>query len=209
MLRFSSSMILAIAVTVLVGCGARVTMTSATGAEKGKTELIVVEARSSVATNDLSYSDAANAAAQLQDLVVAELNKRGIAAVSVSSTEGQRGFGGERTALLALSIARAERGNATKRLIIGFGYGKSQLEVDAKLLAPTLAEQKVIAGFRTNAGSGYKPGIVMPLGIGAATGGYVLASAGVNLATGLTKTPDRDLQSTAKAIAKTVAQQLR
>ncbi|MCO5965069.1 DUF4410 domain-containing protein [Sinorhizobium meliloti] len=197
------------AIIVLAGCGARVTMTEPANVQNGKVDLVIVESKSGIGVNAPEYSDALVAAEQLEHLVLAELVERGIRAASGDSATGQRSFGAAGTALLALSVAKAERGSTAKRLLVGFGYGKSELEVEAQFLAPTMSERKLIAGFKTQAGSGYKPGLVMPLGMGAAVGGYVAVSSGVNIMTGIRRTPERDIKATAKAIAKTTADALR
>ncbi|MDX3929890.1 MAG: DUF4410 domain-containing protein [Shinella sp.] len=192
---------------VLTGCGARVTMTEKF--QGSEVDLVIVESKGGTVLDVTEYSDAMAAARQLEHLVLVELDKRGIPATGRDSAAGQRSFGMPRTALLALSVAKAEKGSTAKRLLVGFGYGKSELEVGAQLLAPTMSKQKLIAGFKTKAGSGYKPGLVMPLGVGTAVGGYVAVSSGINLATGIGRTPDRDIKATARAIAKTTAEAVR
>lgn len=200
-----STIVLASALLVLAGCGTRVIQSADPTVSGLRTRLVIVESKSVVPPDDPAQVVGIAAAADLEKRVIAELGKRGVAALSVTSAKAQRQFGAAETALLALSITRAEEGSAAKRLLVGFGYGKSHLEVEARLLAPSHMDEQVLASFRTKAGSGYKPGVLMPLGVGAAAGGYVLATSGLNLATGLTRTPDRNLQATARAIAKTVA----
>lgn len=196
------------AALLLASCGARVTPTETANAAGTKADLVIVESDVGIAARDAAYTDAVAAVGELEGLVVTELAKKGIAATTKGSMSGQTRFGAPGTALLALSVAKAEQGSTAKRLLVGFGYGKSELEVNAQLLAPTNETRQVIAGFRTNAGSGYKPGLVMPLGVGAAVGGSVAVSSGVNLALGIRKTPHRDIRNTAKAIAKTAAEAL-
>lgn len=203
-----SPIVLASALLVLAGCGARVIQIADPKVSSLRSQLIIVETKSVVSPDDPTKLVSIAAAADLERRVVAELGKRGVAAVAVSSAEAQRQFGAPQTALLALSITRADEGSAARRLLVGFGYGKSQLEVEARLLAPSRPGEQVLAGFRTKAGSGYKPGVLMPLGVGAAVGGYVLATSGLNLVTGLTQTPERDIGVTAKAIARTVARSM-
>lgn len=209
MSKFSSIIALGTALVILAGCGARVTMTESANIQGNEVDLVIVESKSGIAPELTEYGDATAAAQQLEHLVLAELAKRGFPAAGRDSAAGQRSFGAAGTALLALSVAKAEKGNTAKRLLVGFGYGKSELKVEAQLLAPTMSERKLIAGFKTHAGSGYKPGLVMPLGVGAAVGGYVAVSSGINLATGMGKTSDRDIKATARAIAKTTAETLR
>lgn len=209
MSKLSPILSLGAVLIVLAGCGARVTITEPANIQGSEIDLVIVESKGGTVLDVTEYGDAMAAARQLERLVLVELDKRGIPAASRDSAAGQRSFGAAGTALLTLSVAKAEKGNAAKRLLIGFGYGKSELEVEAQLLAPTISQRNVIAGFKTHAGSGYKPGLVMPLGMGAAVGGYVAVSSGVNLATGMGRTPDRDIKATSKAIAKTTADALR
>ncbi|MGK6312645.1 DUF4410 domain-containing protein [Neorhizobium sp. DT-125] len=209
MSKFSPIIALGAALVVLAGCGARVTMTESANIQGSEVDLVIVESKGGTVLDVTEYGDAMAAAQQLEHLVLAELAKRGIPAAGKDTPTGEKSFGAAGTALLALSVAKADKGSTAKRLLVGFGYGKSELQVEAQLLAPTISERKLIAGFRTHAGSGYKPGLVMPLGVGAAVGGYVAVSSGINLATGMGKTPDRDIKATARAIAKTTAEALR
>lgn len=209
MSKFSPIIALGTALVILAGCGARVTMTELATIQGSEVDLVIVESKGGTVLDVTEYGDAMAAAQQLEHLVLAELAKRGISAAGRDSATGQKSFGAAGTALLALSVAKAEKGSTAKRLLVGFGYGKSELQVEAQLLAPTVSERKLIAGFKTHAGSGYKPGLVMPLGVGAAVGGYVAVSSGINLATGMGKTPDRDIKATARAISKTTAEVLR
>lgn len=199
------SVLLVLCLLMLAGCGPRVVKMAEATVPAGGLRLVIVEAKSAVPLGDPAWPASVTAAGEMQLLVIADLKERGIPTVGVETPEAASNYGAPGTALLALSITGIDQGDGAKRLLVGFGYGQSHLDVSARLLAPSQTSERLIAGFRTEADSGYKPGVILPLGMGVAAGGYVVATTGVNLATGLMRTPHRNIVATARAIGKTVA----
>lgn len=195
-----------LALLVLAACGARISRDGPAVPVAG-VQTVIVETVARTATDDPDSEDAKVAAISLGPLVVAELGKRGVPALLLATPEGRARLDQPGAAALLVTVTRADRGSSFGRLLIGFGYGRSELAVSAELRPP--GAEMPADRFQATAGSGYKPGLVLPLGAAAVAGGYVLVAGGVNLATGLARSPDRDLSVTARAIAGTVAGQVR
>ena len=131
MSKFSPIIALGTALVILAGCGARVSMTELATIQGSEVDLVIVESKGGTVLDVTEYGDAMAAAQQLEHLVLAELAKRGISAAGRDSATGQKSFGAAGTALLALSVAKAEKGSTAKRLLVGFGGVRS---ADALLL---------------------------------------------------------------------------
>ena len=63
-----------------------------------------------------------------------------------------------------------DRGSRMARVVIGFGYGKSDVRTHAQVYQKTLSKRRLLQEFTTSATSSYTPGLVVGLGVGAAAG---------------------------------------
>ena len=101
------------------------------------------------------------------DMLAKELENRGILATRRSGPigvpAGAMASGGQ--------IVTVDEGSAAKRVLIGFGSGKSRLTSAAQLYALTDDAPSVIWEYQNTAASGPKPGILTTLPIGAAIQG--------------------------------------
>ena len=63
-----------------------------------------------------------------------------------------------------------DRGSRMARVVIGFGYGKSDVRTHAQVYQKTPSKRRLLQEFTTSATSSYAPGLVVGLGVGAAAG---------------------------------------
>jgi hypothetical protein len=98
-------------------------------------------------------------------------------------------------ARLRVQVSRADPGSKFQRLAVGFGMGRSALHTQAALEMPGMAAPSLT--FTSLAGSGRRPGMILPGGIAAATGevSRLAVSGGLSLLvvgrTGLSRDADR------------------
>ena len=88
-----STIVLASALLVLAGCGTRVIQTADPTVSGLRTRLVIVESKSVVPPDDPAQVVGIAAAADLEKRVIAELGKRGVAALSVTSARRYRHSG--------------------------------------------------------------------------------------------------------------------
>ena len=103
------------------------------------------------------------------------------------------------------------QGNKTKRVLIGFGKGASDVQAHVTVSLVTEQEPVVLLEFNVKSQSGKKPGAAATVGAGAATMGTVSApSAAAGVGAGgvfdRTATVEADASRMAKAVAKQIAQ---
>jgi hypothetical protein len=105
-----------------------------------------------------------------------------------------------------------KEGNKTKRVLIGFGKGASDVQAHVTVsLAPSAAEQQpvVLLEFNAKSQSGKKPGAAATVGAGAATLGTASAgSAAAGVAAGGVLDKAATVQADASRMAKGVAKQI-
>ncbi len=78
-----------------------------------------------------------------------------------------------------------DRGSRLARVVIGFGFGKSDVRTHVQVYQKTPSRRRLLQEFTTSATSSYAPGLVVGLGVGAAAGTLATAavvSGGTNLA---------------------------
>jgi hypothetical protein len=138
-----------------------------------------------------------DAAERLEQQLVADLRKRGLPAIQAAS------FVASPSARLEIRIEDYRRGDAVMRMLVGLGAGKSKLAVHAMLTAP----DGVLLDLGARASSGGRPGLILPAGVGAATGKLANAAIGgaLGVATKSGEGPGRDLKNVSKALAQRVA----
>lgn len=104
-----------------------------------------------------------------------------------------------------LSIAE---GNKTRRLIIGFGAGASEVRTLTQVYEVTGGAHRLVEDFYTTAKSSRKPGVGPMGGAGAAAGRAATSAAvsgGIGLASERSQTAEADTQHAAREIAKELA----
>lgn len=94
-----------------------------------------------------------------------------------------------------------DQGNRTKRIVVGFGRGASDVKAHVRLLLITDTEPIVVSEFELKSESGKKPGAAETAGVGSAAAGAAVGSAGDRKAT-----VDSDTERMANAVAKQIEQ---
>jgi len=105
-------------------------------------------------------------------------------------------------------ILSINEGNKTRRLMIGFGAGASEVRTLTQVYEVTGGEHRLVDDFYTTAKSSRKPGLGPMSGAGAAAGRAATtaaASAGIGLASERSQTAEADTQHAAREIAKELA----
>jgi len=112
----------------------------------------------------------------LADVLAKELEERGIL------TSRKRGPIGVPPDTMAVGgqIITVDDGSRAKRVLIGFGVGKSRMTSAAQLYALTDAGPDIVWEYQNTTASGPKPGILTTLPIGAAIQGFTLLLLVVN-----------------------------
>ena len=129
----------------------------------------------------------------LADVLAKELDRRGILTSRRSGPigvpPGSMAIGGQ--------IVTIDEGSAGKRILIGFGSGKSRLTSAAQLYANSKSVPGVVWEYQNTAASGSKPGILTTLPIGVAVQGVTILL--LVLTGGLTTMGELSSSSTANA----------
>ena len=105
-------------------------------------------------------------------------------------------------------ILSINEGNKTRRLVIGFGAGASEVRTLTQVYEITGGDRRLVDDFYTTAKSSRKPGFGPMGGAGAAAGRAATsaaASAGIGLASERSQTAEADAQHAAREIAKQLA----
>jgi hypothetical protein len=91
------------------------------------------------------------------------------------------------------------QGNKSKRIMIGFGRGASDVQAHVKVSLTTDTVPTVISEFELNSASGKKPGAAATMGVGSAAGSVAGGGVGDEK-----ETVEGDASRMAKAVAKQV-----
>jgi hypothetical protein len=125
----------------------------------------------------------AQTAADVQDAVtetlVAAIDKMGLNAVALGP--GEAALPGD--AVVSGRITRIDQGNRTRRLAIGFGAGKSEVDASAQLALVTPTGPMVVQTYTASSNSGHKPGLAV--GAASSAAQSTLAPAALTAVTGL------------------------
>jgi len=133
-----------------------------------------------------------------------------------ASVPAERAAGGDaaappHTLLVQGDFTAINQGNKTKRILIGFGKGASDVQAHVKIsLATEDPEPVAVLEFNVKSQSGKKPGAAATVGAGAATVGTVtVGSAAAGVATGgvvdRAATVEADASRMAKGVSKQIA----
>jgi len=105
-------------------------------------------------------------------------------------------------------ILSINEGNKTRRLVIGFGAGASEVRTLTQVYEVTGGAHRLVDDFYTTAKSSRKPGLGPMSGAGAAAGRAAQSAAvagGIGLASERSQTVEADTQHAAREIAKQLA----
>lgn len=119
--------------------------------------------------------------------------------VRIASTGGD----GSGATVLRVIVTAADPGDAAKRLIIGFGAGRAEVQVRADLeQVGSRSDRRELVAFTTYSDTGHKPGLLLPGGAALATGDVVhLAVGGSLVVVGNTRSGlNQPIHRTARAI---------
>jgi hypothetical protein len=114
-----------------------------------------------------------------------------------------------RSLLVKGEFTAINQGNKTKRVLIGFGKGASDVQAHVTVSLATEREPVVLLEFNAKSQSGKKPGAAATVGAGAATLGTVSApSAAAGVGAGGVLDQAATVEADASRMAKTVAKQI-
>jgi hypothetical protein len=136
--------------------------------------------------------------------IVDEIRKLGLRAEPASMASPGAGP----TLSVEGQILSINEGNKTRRLILGFGAGASEVRTLTQVYEVTGGAHRLVEDFYTTAKSSRKPGFGPMGGAGAAAGRAATSAAvsgGIGLATERSQTAEADAQHAAREIAKQLA----
>ncbi|GGJ35429.1 DUF4410 domain-containing protein [Neoroseomonas lacus] len=187
---------------LLAGCGGARLSDEATAASAGPppARLLVVTDGGQAIAEGADPALASRTASSLTETIVQGLRQHGIPA-EIATVDGAA----PDVARLSLALRRVEEGSRFERIALGFGLGQSRIEVTARLHAG--AAPRDLLAFQGSAHSGYRPGLVMPLGVGlgAQSAMALVGAAGVGVAEIRGRGPGRDVRDLADAVVARTA----
>jgi Domain of unknown function (DUF4410) len=136
--------------------------------------------------------------------LVEETRKLGMPAVSAAAASPLPGP----TLSIEGQFVSIDEGNTTRRMIVGFGAGASEVRTLVQVYHVTHEERHLVEDFYTTVKSSRKPGMGPLVGVGAMAGRAAtsaVVSGGVGLATAGLQTVEADARHTATEIAKVLA----
>ncbi len=133
------------------------------------------------------------------------------ASVPAAAVEGADTPAPPRSLLVKGEFTAINQGNKTKRVLIGFGKGASDVQAHVTVSLATEQEPVVLLEFNVKSQSGKKPGAAATVGAGAATMGTLSApSAAAGVGAGgvldTAATVEADASRMAKGVAKQIAE---
>lgn len=146
--------------------------------------------------------------------VQASFTKALLGELKQASVAAERAAGGDApapppTLLVQGEFTAIHEGNKTKRVLIGFGKGASDVQAHVTVSLATEQQPVVLLEFNVKSQSGKKPGSVATVGAGAATMGTATAgSAAAGVAAGGVLDRAATVQADASRMAKGVAKQI-
>ncbi len=144
-----------------------------------------VEARIQRMTSDASLSTQEQQAAQATQVALARALVERLRSYGLSAEleTTYRNTYPASTLIVDGQIVGIDRGNRTRRILVGLGAGKSSVSADAELfyVADTASQPRLLMSFQGEADSGRAPGMAETMGAGAVTQ-HVAESAGAGIA---------------------------
>ncbi len=190
---------------LLAGCGgARLTdrFAAAPAGPAPSRLLVLTDGAQAIAGGD-DPALVSRTASTLTETIVRGLQWHGIPA-EIATTDGAA----PDAARLVLALHRVEEGSRVQRMALGFGPGRSRIEVMVRLYPadPTSAPQDLLS-FQGAAHGRHRPGLAMPLGVGLGTQSAtaVVGAAGVAVAAMRGRGLSQDLRDLAEAVVEYTA----
>jgi hypothetical protein len=134
--------------------------------------------------------------ASFSKALVKELQKTSIPAETATGTET---VNPAHTLIVQGEFTAINEGNKSKRIMIGFGRGASDVQAHVTVSLTGGAQPIVLSEFKLNSASGKKPGAAAMMGVGSAGAGVAAGSVGDTKAT-----VKADASRMAKAVAKQI-----
>jgi hypothetical protein len=166
---------------ILAGCAsADVTGIASTNISTPRPGEILVDVRPALKTGDPNADLAADVSRKLQSALIKKLTKAGATAEANAPGVARAG-----AATLHVAITGAIAGNTAERILIGFGAGQAKLQASAELENGRAGPGQSMTNFVISGDSGYKPGMIVPGVVSAATGNviHLAIGGGIKLAT--------------------------
>ena len=133
--------------------------------------------------------------------LVEELNKNGIAAFAAAT--GPVPHPGD--AVIRGEFVTIDKGNRAKRMLIGFGAGSAKLETLVEGYVVTTGGLVPLGSAQIETSGGKKPGMLVPMGAGAAAGNVARSVAISGASNILQEGGSESLEGAAKRTAKEIA----
>ena len=133
--------------------------------------------------------------------LVEELNKNGIAAIAAAT--GPVPHPGD--AVIRGEFVTIDKGNRAKRMLIGFGAGSAKLETLVEGYVVTTGGLVPLGSAQIETSGGKKPGMLVPMGAGAAAGNVARSVAISGASNILQEGGSESLEGAAKRTAKEIA----
>jgi hypothetical protein len=132
--------------------------------------------------------------------LVSELGKT---SMPTTAAQGDGTTPPNHTLIVEGEFTTVNQGNKSKRIMIGFGRGASDVQAHVTVLLTTDTQPIVVAEFNLNSASGKKPGAAATMGVGSAAAGVAAGSVGDKK-----ETVEGDASRMAKAVAKQIIDQM-
>jgi len=113
----------------------------------------------------------------------------------------------ENAILVKGRFVRVDEGSRTKRMVFGFGAGRSELKALVRVYQTTEFGPRLLQEFETSARGSRKPGMAVPMGAGAVAGS-VATSAAISGGTGVISEKVGGVAADARRTAGKIAQEL-
>jgi len=139
--------------------------------------------------------------ARISARLVEELNKSGIAAAAAAT--GPVPHPGD--AVIRGEFVSIDEGSRTKRMLIGFGAGAARLDTLVESYVVTTAGLTPLGSAQIETAGGRMPGMLVPIGAGAAAGQAATSAAVSGAANVLQELGPEGLDGAAKRTAKEIA----
>ncbi|WP_225767725.1 DUF4410 domain-containing protein [Inquilinus sp. Marseille-Q2685] len=164
-------------------------------------EQVLVRASVAETPGEAASAEAEEAARSLARQIASDLCNSGVPAEPIG-----HGASPVSAAILDISLTQLDQGSTLQRIVVGFGMGQSKLQAAVKLVLPDLMAPEPAVAFDTSADSGHKPGLLLPAGVGYATGNIVRSAiaGGAGLALNLRGGSSADIEHAASAITEQV-----
>lgn len=142
---------------------------------------------------------------QLADAIVHQLQSMGVPAMRVDGPAPA----GRNALIVEGQFENIDAGNRRRRIVIGLGAGKSEVEASvAVLYRAAHGTPQPLATFSAKADSGHMPGMAETAGVGAAAGQVATSAAVSGGLHGVSETKGDTVSSDTAKLAKNIAKQL-